>query len=357
MKRTISLLLVAVLLLGVMSIAAAEEPALTVQSVAESVAPGESFYTDVVLSRNPGVAALVLDLDYDHTALRLDAVDGVVDSGTWDLDTVTEDDVLLWYSSANVSADGTVARLHFTALESAAEGQYAITFKSPDAWRGVYNDTDAAALSLAYGAGYVTVENPAPLPAASIYGGKVTARAGETVDFPLYLADNPGIAFLKLRLGYGGLTLAKAENGAALSGFQPGQSLSNNPFTLIWNNASNSTENGVLATLRFTVPETAEDGDYALTLEVVEAYNEAYEKVNVSAVPMALTVRNFIYGDVNRDGNINGLDGIRLAQYLADWDVQVDMSAADVNGDGRVNGLDGIRLAQYLADWDVQLGK
>jgi len=68
-----------------------------------------------------------------------------------------------------------------------------------------------------------------------------------------------------------------------------------------------------------------------------------------------VTVHGRTPGDTNSDGAVNGKDGILLAQYLAEWDVSIDMDAADVNGDGKVNGKDGILLAQYLAEWDVTL--
>ena len=60
-------------------------------------------------------------------------------------------------------------------------------------------------------------------------------------------------------------------------------------------------------------------------------------------------------GDVNNDGEVNGKDVIRLTQYTAEWDVEINLAAADVNGDGVVNGKDLIRLTQYVAEWDVEL--
>lgn len=71
------------------------------------------------------------------------------------------------------------------------------------------------------------------------------------------------------------------------------------------------------------------------------------------------TIEEFIYGDANGDGKVNGKDSIMLYQYLAEWeDLDIDLNAADVNADGVVNGRDTILLSQYLAEWeDVTLGK
>ena len=61
-------------------------------------------------------------------------------------------------------------------------------------------------------------------------------------------------------------------------------------------------------------------------------------------------------GDVNCDEEINAMDSVLLAQYLAGWDVAVDTYTADCNGDGNINAADAVLLAQYLAGWDVTLG-
>lgn len=63
-----------------------------------------------------------------------------------------------------------------------------------------------------------------------------------------------------------------------------------------------------------------------------------------------------LYGDINADSRVNNRDLGIFQQYLNDWDVTIDQTAADVTADGRVNNRDLGLLQQYLNEWDVQLG-
>ena len=73
-----------------------------------------------------------------------------------------------------------------------------------------------------------------------------------------------------------------------------------------------------------------------------------------------LTVFTFaVYGDLNSDSEINGKDAVKLAQYLAKWDIDFtaeDEKNADVFYDGVINAADAVKLAQFLAGWNVELG-
>lgn len=186
----------------------------------------------------------------------------------------------------------------------------------------------------------------------------VTATAGETVSISVYLENNPGVAYAKFKVDYSDeLTLVSAEDQSVLSGtFTTSKTVDVKPYVLQWMGADNSTENGCFVILTFYVAEDAEDGIYDITMICSEAYNAAYEDVTFAITNASVTVTSHIPGDVNDDGKVNGKDGVLLAQYLAEWNVTINMDAADVNGDGKVNGKDGILLAQYLAEWDVALG-
>jgi len=66
-----------------------------------------------------------------------------------------------------------------------------------------------------------------------------------------------------------------------------------------------------------------------------------------------VTVGDFIYGDVDMNGEVNAIDAMLVLQY----DVELingenfDFMAADVDGDGEVNAIDAMLILQY----DVEL--
>ena len=63
---------------------------------------------------------------------------------------------------------------------------------------------------------------------------------------------------------------------------------------------------------------------------------------------------DFITGDVNGDGAVNGKDAALLARYTSGWDGyadKVDKDAADINGDGKINGQDSAILMRYTSGW------
>ena len=63
-----------------------------------------------------------------------------------------------------------------------------------------------------------------------------------------------------------------------------------------------------------------------------------------------------VYGDANGDGTVSLLDATLISQYLAGWEVDMNMISADANGDGTISLLDATLISQYLAGWEVDMG-
>ena len=65
----------------------------------------------------------------------------------------------------------------------------------------------------------------------------------------------------------------------------------------------------------------------------------------------------YIIGDVDGDGELDDWDGVVLARYLADWDVEISvLEALDIDGNSEITDWDGVMLDRYLAGWDIQIG-
>ena len=109
--------------------------------------------------------------------------------------------------------------------------------------------------------------------------------------------------------------------------------------------------------MTFGILEDAEDGDYAISIEPIEARNCEGGIETFQGGTATVTVADVILGDVDGDGEVSDWDVILLNRYLAGWDnIVIDLLAADVDNDGEVTDWDCILLDRYLMGWDVQLG-
>lgn len=70
----------------------------------------------------------------------------------------------------------------------------------------------------------------------------------------------------------------------------------------------------------------------------------------IGALNVTVEEDDFLKGDVNDDGLVNGKDVVILRRYDAGLDVEyINLKAADINEDGVVNGKDVIKLRQFDA--------
>lgn len=166
---------------------------------------------------------------------------------------------------------------------------------------------------------------------------------GATVQIPLVLSNNTGFAYLKLTLEYdeSALTLEPVTNNA--SGLTMAQGIK----AISWDNTSNYTADGTLCTLPFKVSDSAAVGEYEIKVTVSECYDEDTDDVKLYGTTVTIKVIDFIHGDANGDGIVNGKDVIVLRRHLVDSSVEIS-AGADANGDGEINGKDVIILRRYL---------
>jgi len=185
-----------------------------------------------------------------------------------------------------------------------------------------------------------------------------TARAGSRVDVKIDVSNNPGIVYMKLKVTFPEeLTLVSVTDGGILGSNNHSDNMST-PYTLYWNNGKATedfTGNGTVATLTFEVSETAADGDYTVSVEVVSAdtFNYADDNVAFKTESAKVKVVSVILGDINGDGEVSARDERDLSRHIAGWTgyEEIDIASADINGDGDVTARDERDLSRHIAGW------
>ncbi len=195
-----------------------------------------------------------------------------------------------------------------------------------------------------------------PSQTTQITASSMYAAAGGTVQVDIGVSNNPGIAGAKITVAYDErLTLTEAVSGEAFSvlDYMPAGTFVS-PCNFTWDSENTQTEeNGTILTLTFQVAEDVDPNEVLnvdLTYKYGDIYNLDMEDLTVEMVNGTITVIDYVPGDVNGDGEVNGKDVMLLRRYNAGgYDVEINESAADVNDDGAINGKDVMLLRRYNA--------
>lgn len=205
----------------------------------------------------------------------------------------------------------------------------------------------------------VFAEATEPTSAPIIKISETYGKLGKNVNVGVKVSGNPGIAGAKLTFSFPDeLKLVSAANGKLFD--DTDFTMPNNfksPCSFTWERIDGVTaENGTLLTLTFEIPSDAECYDkfnVSATYKKGDFFNELDgEAGNVSFVISNGSVEalDFLPGDVNDDGVVNGKD-IRLIRQFnsTGYDVTINERAGDVNDDGVVNGKDVRKIRRYFA--------
>lgn len=196
---------------------------------------------------------------------------------------------------------------------------------------------------------------------AKIRVEEATAIPGVPFSVDIVIENNTGIAGMRFALGFDREKLTLVDVSYDNSFWAGTCSFHNNsekhPVQFTYYRADNTISNGTIATLTFVVSEDAVPGDTELNLEFIDdVVNAAAQTVEFEAEDSVVSIISTMFGDANRDGEIDIKDAVILAQYLAGWTVDIDEFASDCNADGTVDIKDAVLLAQFLAGWSVELG-
>ncbi len=181
-----------------------------------------------------------------------------------------------------------------------------------------------------------------------------------SVDVSISIANNPGVAGAKIKITYDNrLTLIAATNGTAFEILDYTAPALINPCYLNWDSLDQvSTDDGIIAVLSFNVTEGITPGEELLikcSYESGDIYDTNLHDLSFDVVDGIVTIIDYIPGDANNDGTINGKDVTLIRRYNAGYTVEINESAANVNGDDVINGKDVTLIRRYNAGYDVEL--
>lgn len=204
----------------------------------------------------------------------------------------------------------------------------------------------------------ITVNKAVSPTSAQYKMNNATASAGSTVEMYVSVKNNPGIISLRNKITYDTsvMELVKVEDMKLLAGYTTPSPTVDSPYTLRWADSLatvNNTANGNIVKLTFKIKDSAQAGDYGVSVSHIEARTANGEKVEFADCSAVITVMDYIPGDVDGNGEVDDWDAIVLNRYLAGWKTEVSFAAADMDGDGELTDWDAIALERKLAGWDV----
>ncbi len=209
---------------------------------------------------------------------------------------------------------------------------------------------------------------PEPEPTCVLELNDIEANIGKNVEVALSIKNNPGIAGASLALEFDKNILTPVavmptgsfSNANLTSNLQePGvDKESLDRVTAVIYNPSDMTGDGEFVKFIFKVRDDAPEGNTSIYARVEDFSNAADKVVKVSDASGVISIKSAVMpGDIDGSEKIDITDLVKLAQFLANWNVTIVNEAADCDGNGNVNISDLVRLAQYLANWKVELGK
>ena len=199
-----------------------------------------------------------------------------------------------------------------------------------------------------------------------ISSGDVFSSYGARVNLPISLRNKETIAGIQFRLTLPiGVTIIN-DSGSFLTSLtertdgmiidcrkDPDADNTYSIVMLSFNGFPIKGTEGPLMKVKLDVNPDLPVGKYEIMLQDVYMTTATFETLSPASSTSELTIKDFMLGDVNGDGNITAQDSSLVLQLVAKKVTSetegVTYGAADVNGDGQVTAQDASLILQYVA--------
>jgi len=203
----------------------------------------------------------------------------------------------------------------------------------------------------------VRAEEEQKTPVPTITVESPFAAAGQTVDVDISISGNTGV--------FGAILTFRFPDSLILTGAKAGDAFANmdvslpdsltSPYTIFCDGVDvPATSDGVIITFTFLVAEDVTPNE---KLAITASYSQGdvvdgnFEDLDLNIENGAVTIIDYIPGDVNGDGRVNTIDVTWIRRYrmggYEDTLQNFNEAAADVNDDGRINTVDVTWIRRY----------
>ena len=179
------------------------------------------------------------------------------------------------------------------------------------------------------------------------FSGEVTATAGKEVVVNILMTNNLTITSWQTELVLpAGVTFVKVEN---TENWADAITTNGNLLFSETETAAATGQKVAVAKVTLKVDASVVAGEYEIALDkiVMTASDEStIAQTEPKAVKLVVEEAHGIKGDVNGDGEVNGMDVIAIYNMILENTEKT--AAADVNGDNEVNGMDVIAVYNII---------
>jgi len=327
--------------------------------------PGQSLTYTVSLQNEAKLAGFKVYVDYDTSVFSLASSDGefLVEQGgfstkgTMMANTTETGCSVLWYHTSNITASGSLFTLTLNVSADAEPGTYPVTLRY-EADDTVNVEEEAVVISLTGPS--VVIPEPQSVNKVAISVPDCNAVVGETVSVPVNISENTGFAGLAIQIpALNGVTFTGAEKGSLIKNNETGALTVNNATRSVnWSDSENTTGDGEILVLHFSVSEDCLAGEYEISISLIGNASKNFVDCDSVSIPVqftagTLTVVDYILGDVDDDGEITGSDAVQMARHIVGFEMLSGKAfkAADLDADGVITTADCVKIARYLVGY------
>ena len=365
-KFFISITLICVLLsLAFVNVfAATPEDSISIYADEISSTAGKTVTVPLKIKNNTGLSAIGLKVSYDRDKLTPISVSkgSVFNSGMTDNNIgVTQDSCfnILWYNTKDVKTDGAIFEIEFLVKNNTSgKTELNIEVDEENTFDSNYDfpliTTETVVINIS-GNGSVSTE-PTTVPSEPsesmlVYSEQVFGSSDKTANIPIYVKNNQGMMGFKFNFVYDSnvFTVNEVTQGEIINN---GSLYYNNKagnLTVLWNNSSEITDDGVIFYINVTYNKTAK-ADIAINYSTEDTFDENYNNIDIECSNISVNI--FLSGDVDMNGVLDIVDATAIQKYLAGF-ITLDKNSlifADYDENAVVSVLDATGIQKEIAE-------